>query len=248
MEGISEVDSSAPHLRTGRTPGPVRALGLFAKEPRPGHVKTRLAAASSPEWAARVAEAFLLDLTERLIAIAAHHVLAYSPPLALPYFVGLVPDRFTLVPQCDGNLGARMSAFFETQLQAGAAAVVLLGTDSPTVPLAFVEQAFRELERAEVVLGPATDGGYYLVGCSRRVPPIFDGVAWGGSRVLQETIARLTDPGWRLALLPLWYDVDTLDDWRMLQGHLAALVRAGFDPGVPRTLALAVSNEIGGHD
>ena len=109
----------------------------------------------------------------------------------------------------------------------------MLGTDSQTVPRAFVEQAFAALAGADVVLGPATDGGYYLIGCARQVPPVFEGVAWGSSRVLAETVGRLAEPRWRLALLPPWYDVDTLDDWRMLVGHLAALRRAGVDPSVP---------------
>ena len=96
-----------------------------------------------------------------------------------------------------------------------------------------MQQAFQELERADVVLGPATDGGYYLVGCGRRLPPIFEGVAWSSNRTLGDTIARLTDPAWRLAVLPPWYDVDTPDDWEMLRGHLAAIRRAGLDPGIP---------------
>ena len=115
--------------------------------------------------------------------------------------------------------------------------MVLVGTDSPTLPLVLIEQAFKDLERADVVLGPATDGGYYLVGC-RRLPPIFEGVAWSSSRTLADTVARLCDPGWRLALLPPWYDVDTADDWQMLRGHVAAMRRAGIDPGMPRTAAL----------
>jgi len=216
---------------------PPRVLGLFAKRPRPGHVKTRLAAATSPEWAARVAEAFLRDLLARLSGVAGRRVLAFDPPDAGPYFAALAPG-FDLVPQGGGDLGRRMGRFFRARLAGGAAAVVLLGSDSPTVPLPFVEQAFRELGRADVVLGPAADGGYYLVGCGCRVPPVFDGVAWGTASVLAETVARLSDPGWRLALLPPWYDVDTLDGWRMLQGHLAALRRAGLDPGVPHTEAL----------
>ena len=77
-----------------------------------------------------------------------------------------------------------------------------------------------------------------LVGCSRCVPPIFDRVRWGESTVLAETIARLADTSWSLALLPPWYDVDTLDDYRMLCGHLAALRCAGLDPEVPHTEAL----------
>src|SRR5262249_47287508 len=153
-------------------------------------------------------------------------VLAFAPPSATEAFADLVRGRFTLTPQRDGDLGSRMAAFFGEQVQAGAESVVLLGTDSPTVPPAFVEQAFQELEQADVVLGPATDGGYSLIGCARRVPPVFEGISWSGPRVLSQTVARLADPSWRLALLPPWYDVDTLDDWQMLQGHLQALRRA----------------------
>src|SRR5207247_7996159 len=112
------------------------------------------------------------------------------------------------------------------------------GTDSPTLPLAFIKQAFHALEGSDVVLGPATDGGYYLVGCARRLPPIFDGIEWSNAHVLDQTVRRLADPGWRLALLPPWYDVDTPQSWAMLQGHVAALRRAGEDLGIPHTLAL----------
>jgi glycosyltransferase A (GT-A) superfamily protein (DUF2064 family) len=89
-----------------------------------------------------------------------------------------------------------------------------------------------------VVLGPATDGGYYLLGCGPKVPPIFDGIAWGRATVLRETIARLSAPSWRVALLPPWYDVDTAEDWAMLRGHLAALRRAGIAPLTPHTESL----------
>jgi hypothetical protein len=212
-----------------------RVLGLFAKWPQPGRVKTRIAAATSEVWAAGVALAFLRDLTERLSAVPARRVLAFAPPDAGPLFAEVVRDRFALAPQADGDLGRRLSTFLGEQFAAGAGPVVVLGSDSPTVPLAYVEQAFAELECADVVLGPATDGGYYLVGCARRVPPMFDGITWGGPTVLAEAVARLADPSWRLALLPPWYDVDSLDDWRMLCGHLAALRRAGIDPGVPHT-------------
>jgi rSAM/selenodomain-associated transferase 1 len=212
-----------------------RVLGLFAKWPQPGYVKTRLAAATSEVWAAEVALAFLQDLTGRLSPVPARRVLAFAPTDAGPLFAGVVRDRFTLAPQADGDLGRRLSTFLGEQFAAGAGSVVVLGSDSPTVPLAYVEQAFAELERSDLVLGPATDGGYYLIGCARRVPPIFDGVAWGGPTVLAETVARLAEPSWRLALLPPWYDVDSLEDWRMLCGHVAALRRAGLDPGVPHT-------------
>lgn len=217
----------------------MKVLGVFAKKPAAGQVKTRLAAETSPEFAARVATAFLHDLIERLSPLAVQRILAFAPDDALTYFTEVTHSQFELVPQGDGDLGQRMARFFTDRLHAGAAATVLVGTDSPTLPLDYIDKAFSALDRHDLVLGPATDGGYYLIGIARRLPPIFDGIAWGTHRVLAETIARL-DPGWKLALLPPWYDVDTLADWQMLKGHLAALQRADVDPGLPRTVALAL--------
>jgi rSAM/selenodomain-associated transferase 1 len=209
-----------------------RVLGLFAKRPEPGLVKTRLAASTSPAWAAQVAAAFLADTLESLADVEARRVLAFAPAGAHDFFAEIVAGRFELIPQSEGDLGQRMARFFAAQFDAGADAAVLLGTDSPTLPIAHVLQAFDALEGADVVLGPATDGGYYLVGCAGGVPPIFDGITWSGPRVLAQTADRLAAAALRLALLPPWYDVDTLDDWQMLRGHLAALKLAGGDPGL----------------
>lgn len=215
---------------------PQRTLGVFAKWPTPGSVKTRLAGATSAIWAAHVAEAFLRDALDRLTPIAARRVLAFAPRDAVDVFTELARGRFELEPQIEGDLGRRMAAFFAVHGDAGP--VVLVGTDSPTLPPEFIERAFSALMTAEVVLSPAADGGYVLIGCRGKVPPIFAGLDWGTPAVLGQTIARLADPAWRLALLPPWYDVDTLDDWRVLRGHLAALRRAGIDPGLPHTEAL----------
>jgi rSAM/selenodomain-associated transferase 1 len=217
-------------------------LGLFAKWPRPGMVKTRLAAAVGRERAARIARAFLLDTLDRLAAVPVRRVVAYDPDDAHLDFAALLSGRFGLRPQGNGDLGVRLKRFLTSEIAGGADSVVVVGADSPTLPVEYVERAFVELEQADVVLGPATDGGYYLLGCGRRLPPVFDGVLWGGSRVLADTVARRPADGWRLAVLPAWYDVDTPDDWNMLRGHLAALRRAGVDPGVPNTEELLLQD------
>jgi len=226
-----------------------RVLGLFAKQPVPGQVKTRLAAETCADWAAQVADAFLRDTLHRLLWIDAHRVVAFAPADAEPFFANLIDYRFQLIPQVDGDLGQRMAAFFAGQFQAGAKRVVLIGTDTPTLPPDYIERAFDELKRSEVeaptkdvhlVLGPATDGGYYLIGLAGQVPPIFEGISWGSERVLAETTSRLPEDGCRLTLLPPWYDVDTLKDWRVLTGHVYAQRQAGFDPGVGFTEGLWV--------
>jgi rSAM/selenodomain-associated transferase 1 len=215
-----------------------RVLGLFAKWPSAGRVKTRLATVQGAGWAARIADAFLRDTLTRLTAIAALRVVVYTPVEARAAFAALAGNDFALLPQLDGDLGRRLSGFLRHQRDDGAESVVVVGTDSPTLPVEYVERAFAELENADVVLGPACDGGYYLLGCGRTVPPVFENIAWGGAWVLADTVAALADPRWRLAVLPPWYDVDTPDDWAMLCGHLAALRRAGVDPGVPHTEVL----------
>src|SRR5262245_23401301 len=163
-----------------------RIVSLFAKRPRPGEVKTRLAAATSPDFAARVADAFLRDTVHRLAALDVPLILVYTPDDAEFFFADLAKGRFPLAPQGGGDLGHRLSRFVEARFRAGATALVLVGADSPTLPVAFVDQAFRELERCDVVLGPAADGGYYLIGCSRFHPWLFDGITWGTSAVLGE--------------------------------------------------------------
>lgn len=208
-------------------------LGVMVKQPRPGAVKSRLAVSTSPQFAAAVAEAFLQDLLVRLLTFRVPTALVFAPLAAESYFADLVRGKCDLCPQVEGDLGQRMAAFFFNQFQRGLEKVVLIGADSPTLPLVFLDQAFRELEHADVVLGPASDGGYYLVGCSRYLPELFTGISWSVPEVLSQTVERFA--AGRLALLPPWYDVDTLDDWKMLQGHVQALRRAGYDPGIPNT-------------
>jgi uncharacterized protein len=151
----------------------------------------------------------------------------------------LAGDRFELIAQPQGDLGCRMANFFETVFKQAITRAVLLGMDSPTLPSSYISSAFEQLESVDLVLGPATDGGYYLIGLSGSVPPIFQNMNWSRPDVLTNTLERLRGSPYRLGILPPWYDVDTLDDWQMLRGHLSALRWAGVDPKVPHTEKLA---------
>src|SRR5690349_5090046 len=106
-----------------------RVLGLFAKWPQPGQVKTRLAGATSPDHAAAVARAFLCDMTERLSAVDAIRVLAFAPRDSYALFSQLVGGRYLLMPQADGDLGRRLSVFFPPFLAMGAESLIVVGTD-----------------------------------------------------------------------------------------------------------------------
>jgi rSAM/selenodomain-associated transferase 1 len=214
-------------------------LGIFGKRPDPGRVKTRLAARFGPEFAASAHEAMLLDTldlwsSDRLLAPGGRRVLVFDPPDAGPWFDARVPDAFALQPQAECDLGDRMRAFFEGEFGDGATKVVLIGSDSPTLDPNFVVSAFLLLDHRDVVLGPSTDGGYYLIACRPPAPPVFEGIDWSTPTVLDRTVQRIRDAGRSLALLPPWYDIDTHDDWSMLTGHLRAMRLAGMDPGLPR--------------
>jgi rSAM/selenodomain-associated transferase 1 len=218
-------------------------LGIFGKRPEPGRVKTRLAAEFGADAAADIHDAMLFDVLETwdsaaVLAPGGRRVLVFDPADAGPWFDARVPGSFALQPQAEGDLGRRMRAFVAGELEEGATRVVLIGTDAPTLDPSIVIGAFLCLEGRDVVLGPAVDGGYYLVGCRATVPPIFEGVDWSTPQVLRQTLDRLEDTGLSLAVLPPWYDVDTPDDWRMLTGHLRALRRAGMNPRLPRIEAL----------
>ena len=210
-------------------------LGVFAKQPKAGLVKSRLARETSPEWAAQVAEAFLLDWLAKLKGFPARRVLVYAPPEAESYFAGLAEKAFEIEPQTLGDLGMRMENFLKRRLAAGDEKVVIIGTDSPTLPLDYLHRAFAELAKADVVVGPARDGGYYLIGCARQVPNVFAGIHWGGATVFTETLDRLRESRSRFVVLSPWYDVDTLEDWKALCEEVRSQRLAGEYPRLSHT-------------
>lgn len=214
-------------------------LGIFAKQPVAGAVKTRLGDAIGQEAATELSEAMLLDLLElwggeRILAAGGRRVLVYAPAGAGPWFDEHAPRSFALQPQVEGSLGERMAAFLTGELADGAKRVVLVGSDSPTLDPSILISAFLCLEQKDLVLGPATDGGYYLIGCRGPVPPVFEEVDWGGDSVLATTLSLAERAGRSLAMLPPWYDVDEPRDLLMLSAHLRGLRLSGCDPGLPR--------------
>lgn len=213
-------------------------IGLFAKPPVAGRVKTRLSPPLSPEAAAALYRAFLEDLAAMLEAGPDWDWLVYStdPKAQETAWSPDVPRPQAWRRQEGPDLGARMQAALGEMLAESRPKAVLLGSDHPTVGRDRIRAALDALDRADVVLGPTTDGGYDLVGLSRPVPGLFDGVPWSSPRVLAATAERVRDMGLRLALLSPWYDVDTPADLAFLRSHLSALELAA--PGAcPRTRA-----------
>jgi rSAM/selenodomain-associated transferase 2/rSAM/selenodomain-associated transferase 1 len=192
---------------------PSRALLVFAKAPVPGQVKTRLAAETGREEAASIYEWLGRKVLDQVRRGPYRTVVFFDPPEARESVEGwLGADDLEFVPQTHGDLGARLDAAFgwafgETDQ------VVVVGTDAPDVDSDLVMEAFRSLETADLILGPATDGGYYLLGLKNRAPGLFDAIPWSTASVLAETRARAQSLGLSEALLPTLSDVDTLQDW-----------------------------------
>lgn len=199
-------------------------FGMFVKAPEPGRVKTRLAAAIGDFASAALYRGFLSDLMQRFRSTGTRRVLAYSPANAASqeFFAQESAGSYELWPQPEADLGTRMRRFFEAF---GPEPVVLIGSDSPTLPIGFPNVAFAMLKNADVVLGPATDGGLYLIGLNqqRRAWPIFDGIDWSTSRVLDQVMRRLVQEQARVEVLPPWYDIDDPADLQFLRGHLSAI-------------------------
>ena len=199
-------------------------FGMFVKNPEPGRVKTRLAATIGDASAAALYRGFLSDLMQRFRSTGTRRVLAYSPDDAASreFFTQESVGSYELWPQPEADLGTRMKKFFETF---GPEPVVLIGSDSPTLPVGFPNVAFAMLKHADVVLGPATDGGLYLIGLNqqRRTWPIFDDIDWGTPRVLDQVMRRLVQEQAHVEVLPPWYDIDELADLQLLRGHLSAI-------------------------
>jgi rSAM/selenodomain-associated transferase 1 len=188
-----------------------RLLALFAKAPQPGQVKTRLVPPLTPEQAAELYEAMLLDILDQHLGAEMERALWYTPAEERGWFERAVPAGYRLLPQRGPDLAARMAELFRFHAAEGFDRIVLRGTDSPTLPVARVDQAFGELESSDLVLCPDRDGGYNLIGLRGACDPLFH-LEMSTAGVLDQTLVRAAELGLRVWRLDPHYDVDTGDD------------------------------------
>jgi len=195
----------------------------MAKRPLPGRTKTRLNPPFSAVEAADLYKSFLRDALDLARAVPdVRPMIAFAPPEAEAYFRNLAP-HFDLIAQTGATLGERLNAVLTYCLQAGFMQVAAINSDSPTLPAAYVAQAFDCLDdtATDIVLGPCEDGGYYLIGWKRPHPRLVREVQMSTPYVLQDTLALAAAENLRVALLPTWYDVDDADDLSRVQTDLA---------------------------
>lgn len=193
-----------------------RAIVIFAKLPVPGRVKTRLLAILSPRQAADLHRACLEDtigLVDSIGGCRRFFDVAGSESEArqLSKQLQLGAD-WTVGMQRGRDLGARLKHTFENLFRRGMRRVVVIGTDTPWMGRERIRTALRLTNTADVVLGPAADGGYYLIAARRLVPAIFCGIPWGRSQVMAATLKALRASGTSFRLLPRDFDLDRPDD------------------------------------
>ncbi|HXB56843.1 MAG TPA: TIGR04282 family arsenosugar biosynthesis glycosyltransferase [Vicinamibacteria bacterium] len=217
-------------------------LLVFLKAARPGAVKTRLAAALGKAAAAELyrvlAEAEVRHTTPRRGEYERRF--CFTPKGARAAMEAWFPEE-VFVPQEGADLGARMARAFDRAFRDGARRVAIIGGDVPAVSREIVREAFRSLKGYDVVLGPARDGGYYLLALSRPRPGLFRGIAWGSSSVLAATVKKAR--GLAVRLLEPLTDIDTLGDLRTEWRRLAPLLAA--HPALRRGIARALKGSPG---
>lgn len=218
------------------TPGGAPAVLVMAKAPRPGRVKTRLQPLMGEEGCARLATMLLQHTVAVTTGQGLRTFVAHDPPDSRSEMARLLPAGVRMLPQCAGDLGQRMTTAVEEVFLSELGPLLVIGTDTPTLTGAILTAALRRLDSgSDVVLGPALDGGYYLIGVRAPHTGLFgiDPAMWSGPHVLEATLARAADAELEAALLPPLRDLDTPEDARalladpLLPAPVSALITAG---------------------
>jgi len=217
------AETKAPPEPPGQIPaGPASsALLVFAKAPTPGRVKTRLAAEVGDAEAARIYALMGKQVVRQVKDVASTTTVCFDPPEArgqVQAWLGTAGLEFR--PQCAGDLGARMEEAFSDAFRRHSR-VLAVGTDTPELTPEGVKEAVQRLGSSDLVLGPARDGGYYLIGLRAPAPRLFQHIPWSTSQVLDRTLELARQLNLGVSLLPTLSDVDTLSDWARVEPRLS---------------------------
>jgi len=203
------------------------AIGIVCKAPQAGRSKTRLAAAVGAAAASELSACFLRDVAAAIEAVpqalGRRGYGVYAPAEAEDMMRRLLPAGFGLLLQAGDDLGHVLIGATRALLDAGHDCVLLVNGDSPTLPPRLLTQAIEALRQPgdRMVLGPASDGGYYLIGLKSPHQQLFTRIAWGTETVAHSTCERAVEIGLATTLLAEWYDVDDIQTLRWLQDELA---------------------------
>jgi rSAM/selenodomain-associated transferase 1 len=203
-----------------------RALVIVGKAPDAGRAKTRLVPPLSPEQAAGLYRAFLLDAVDLGLALGWERLSVVHPHGSAEALRRFLPAAAELVEQPGRGIADALAHAFAFHFAAGFERVVLIGSDNPTLSRAPLEAAQRALQDSDVVIGPSADGGYYLLGMTAPHLRLFEDIDWSTRRVWAQTTARAAELGLRVSAVQRWYDVDEPADLERLRTELAQTATA----------------------
>ena len=200
------------------------ALIIMAKEPKIGSTKTRLCPPLRPDQAAQLYEVLLWDTIEMAAGVPGIDLaIAITPPESSEYFKQIAPPETILTPVACADIGECLAYVLGQLLEMGYERVMALNSDGPSLPPENIQTAIQSLDQHDLVLGPAEDGGYYLVGLQQLNANIFMGIDWSTNQVLAQTLQKAEQLSLSVDLLPPWYDVDTAADIQRLRAELETL-------------------------
>jgi rSAM/selenodomain-associated transferase 1 len=216
--------TSAPQSKS--TAGAECGIAVMAKASHPGQTKTRLVPPLTFREAADCNSAFLRDVADNIVLASAHASMAgyvaFGPPGSEPFFRQIVPCTIGLIEAWYPSLGDCLFATVCHLIERGYPSAVVLNSDSPTLPTALLIESAQVLAQPgdRVVIGPATDGGYYLLGVKGKHHRLFQSIAWSTERVTRQTLERAGELNLPVHVLPQWYDVDDVDSFKLLNAEL----------------------------
>jgi uncharacterized protein len=203
------------------------SLILFARDPVLGKVKTRLSPLLKEDAILKLYICFLQESLDNIRRVENVDLfVGVAPSNESGFFTGTLNSDIRLFAQEGESLGDKMRRAIQDRLQEGYERVVIIGSDSPSLPVSYISRALDS--EKDIVLGPSTDGGYYLIGMKERFVEVFKGVSWGAEKVLSQTHMHLEQNGASLELLPVWYDVDSPEDLKFFKTHLDLIEHSGL--------------------
>lgn len=207
------------------------AIVLFSKAPVAGKCKKRLQAHITAENCARLQEAFIYDAISKMSKVDDVEKIIYFWPEDKKHMFDKFIDNlpFQLYCQDGDDTGERLKNTFQNLFDQGFSRVAIIAVDSPTLPVEYLNRAFVELDKADIVIGPALDSGYYLMGFNKDVFPMFSSVSWGTAEWLLQTVKLIKKHNTRLSLLNIHYDIDLIENLHYLKDHLKLLLHSGED-------------------
>lgn len=205
------------------------AVAIICKTPRPGQSKTRLSPPLRPEECASISACFIQDISRTIDSLTgdgrADGYAVYTPAGSEAELCALLPAGFGLVPQCDGDLGRRLDKGLRDLIAAGHAGAILINSDSPTLPCALLDAAVEAvLSGDRLVISPALDGGYTLIGLSKPHPRLFADIPWSTDVVCALTLQRAREINLPAIVLDGWYDVDDGASYAMLEREMNGIL------------------------